>query len=464
MADWNLPTTTSGYLDFVSQMNAKFVDAATLQFGGPVNLPVNTIRFNRSINIFEEWDAATWVPKVIGLVGGGTGANNAGQARINLGIGSMGTQNSNAVNITGGSITGVGYSGSDIVSGIVALARGGTGQSLSISPYGTVMMSDGAKLLLYSGAAIAELNASALVVGTVPAARLPGVAFLAGNNIFSAANTFTSEDSSTSLVLKANQPAFNIYSLGQADVDKQNIRLFNFLGDIRFQKVNGAYTAAWDIFSITNDGIVTCHGGGITNLNAVNITTGIVATARLGSGVANSQSFLRGDGQWAIPSLTPVDPIPSGLIAMFSTNCPAGWTRVAALDGRFPMGSAGFGATGGASTHHHSFGANTSNAGAHSHHFSGNGSGNGNATGTIVGATGAPSGGINVADAGSSFNTNNQAHTHNIGIPVDLPVSVSVTVSGNTDPLADHNHNVNGNTSDENVIPPYLTVVYCQKN
>jgi len=39
--------------------------------------------------------------------------------------------------------------------------------------------------------------------------------------------------------------------------------------------------------------------------------------------------------------------IPSGMIAMFDTACPAGWTRFAALDNRFPQGSSIYGGTGG---------------------------------------------------------------------------------------------------------------------
>ena len=40
----------------------------------------------------------------------------------------------------------------------------------------------------------------------------------------------------------------------------------------------------------------------------------------------------------------------SGMIAMFAGTCPAGWTRFTALDGRFPMGGASYGATGGSAT------------------------------------------------------------------------------------------------------------------
>jgi len=47
--------------------------------------------------------------------------------------------------------------------------------------------------------------------------------------------------------------------------------------------------------------------------------------------------------------------VPSGLIAIFDTSCPAGWTRVSAFDNRFLQGSPSYGITGGATGHTHEY-------------------------------------------------------------------------------------------------------------
>lgn len=150
MADWNNPNNASLYTDVMQMIKDRDYAAMTLNSVVETftNLPDGAMKWHPGNQRLERIWSGVWQAQLIGLGGGGTGANSAAGARSNLGLGSvatvnlvtvglggtgasdaagartnlglgnMATQNYNAVWITGGTITGIAALG---------IAVGGTG-------------------------------------------------------------------------------------------------------------------------------------------------------------------------------------------------------------------------------------------------------------------------------------------------------------------------------------------------
>jgi hypothetical protein len=118
---------------------------------------------------------------------------------------------------------------------------------------------------------------------------------------------------------------------------------------------HGSYYLDWN--NLTNmpagfadgvDNVITYTAG--TGLSLSDTEFSITTTYRLPQSCSNGQIAKWNGTAWVCDGDVG---IPSGMIGMFDTDCPSGWTRVAALDNKFPMGGATYGTTGGSSTHTH---------------------------------------------------------------------------------------------------------------
>ena len=82
---------------------------------------------------------------------------------------------------------------------------------------------------------------------------------------------------------------------------------FSLNGSTHYSVLHAGNVGSGQALASTNVYVNQIHGSGanLTSLNATNLGSGTVPTARLGSGTASSSTFLRGDGSWqAVTSTT----------------------------------------------------------------------------------------------------------------------------------------------------------------
>jgi hypothetical protein len=142
--------------------------------------------------------------------------------------------------------------------------------------------------------------------------------------------------------------------------------------------------------------------------------------------------------------------IPSGMISMFASACPAGWTRFTPLDNRFPLGAGSYtGNPGGSSA---ITGLTTGSAGAHSHTIPPHQ----HDAGSLVASGPVPLGSVQFRSGGTSESAN---RISSLSLPVSGQTAQSAPQTSSTN--GDHTHPV---VSDGSWLPPYLGVVYCEKD
>ena len=202
--------------------------------------------------------------------------------------------------------------------------------------------------------------------------------------------------------------------------------------------------------------------------------------------------------------------IDSGLVALFDDSTPTGWTRFSALDGKFPLGSDTYGDTGGSATHSHDTSggyttstvsgdeykdSNSSNTAEAHNHTSQDGStdaagslppylemvfasvdsdGTGEEGSILIVNAMPPLGWSRFTDLDEAFprgassygsTGGGSSHTHEVTITTGGPSATGGSGAiGLSTSTASHTHTCTDTTDSGANLPPYLDVIFAQRN
>jgi hypothetical protein len=98
--------TSSEHLNLLAGKEFKIAGNSVL-----TNTTLGSTVLNSSLTSVGNIATGTWSATAIGVAYGGTGATDASNARVNLGLGTISVQNANSVSITGGTIDGITFDG-----------------------------------------------------------------------------------------------------------------------------------------------------------------------------------------------------------------------------------------------------------------------------------------------------------------------------------------------------------------